>query len=40
MDGLTDSVTNAVIPLNLGNVTDSIEKGAETAGDAVKGLFK
>ena len=40
MDELTDSVTKSVLPLNLGNVTDSIKKGAETAVDAIKGLFK
>ncbi len=41
MDEITHSVTNAVIPLHLGgDVADSIKKGAETAVDAVKGLFK
>ena len=40
MDELTDSVTKSVLPLNLGDVTDSIKKGTETAVDAIKGLFK
>lgn len=40
MDEITHSVTNAVIPLHLGDVADNIKKGAETAIDAVKDLFK
>jgi hypothetical protein len=37
---VTKNATNAVTPLHLGGVVDSIKKGASSTVDAIKGIFK
>ena len=40
VSAVTQSVSRAVAPLNLGGAVDSVKKGVSSATDAVKGFFK